>query len=49
MKCFLQLATTREDRSREKVIVALRERGVLSFLDVVIVRGNVVPPYERRE
>jgi hypothetical protein len=49
MECFLQPAITREVWSREKVTVALRERGVLNFVYVVVARGSVVPPYERRE
>ena len=49
MECFLQLATTRDDFSREKVTVALRERGVLNFVYVVITPGSAAPPYEGRE
>ena len=46
---FLQLATTREDWSRENVTVVLRERDVLKPVFVVTTRGRVVPPYERRD
>ena len=48
MESFRQPATTREDWSRENVTTALRERGVLNPVWVVIVRGSVVPPYECR-